>query len=562
MRYLLLTSLVLMSSVAFGQDYVGDGACIGCHANMPTDGFYEGYYNSGHRWKIFRAAGQEPDLDNWPWTPPPPLPCVDGTPLQWSDVEYVIGNFYWKARFIDRDGFIWTGTADDKTQWNLPKEDDLFEGEFVPYHAGDVDKPFNCGKCHTTGYVPEGNQHGLPGLVGTWAADGVQCEACHGPAGDHVDSFGATPPPGGKACSECHFRDANFRMPWKGGFTRHHQQAEDLSHSPHAAMDCSVCHNPHRSVVYDDGGTITACSDCHAGDDDNNHYALTGGMANLECVDCHMARMGKSARSSNEFMGDVRAHLFRIMTDPIAAVDNTYDADGATFWNQDVDGNSKITLDYACLGCHIKIGHELTLEAAAARATNIHGSSSGGNQPPNVDPGGPYSGVVGQSLTLDASGTTDPEDDPLMYLWDFGDGHFQSAPSSDPTATHAYEEAGVYTAKVAVTDGVNDLVVEETQVTIEDGPPPSEGDNWEIRIPFLEIGFGVEFEDFAGFLMVKTTMDGVTSTGLGMEMDGVIFWMDISGSIYFGNINRTTGSMSGIMFGAAGGGSIWIGEQQ
>jgi long-chain acyl-CoA synthetase len=30
---------------------------------------------------------------------------------------------------------------------------------------------FTCGACHTTGYVPDGNQDGLPGLVGKWAEE-------------------------------------------------------------------------------------------------------------------------------------------------------------------------------------------------------------------------------------------------------------------------------------------------------------------------------------------------------------------------------------------------------
>ena len=46
---------------------------------------------------------------------------------------------------------------------------------WVPYHAGE-EKPYNCGTCHTTGYVPEGNQDDMPGMIGTWAEDGIGCE--------------------------------------------------------------------------------------------------------------------------------------------------------------------------------------------------------------------------------------------------------------------------------------------------------------------------------------------------------------------------------------------------
>ena len=236
--FVFIVSLALIASVAAAQNYVGDDVCSACHADSPAEGFFEGYRRSGHPWKLFRTAGDVPAADTWPWTVVPPLPVVDDAQLEWSNVEYVIGNFFWKVRYIRPDGFIYTGQADETTQWNIATQ------EFVPYHAGEIDKPYNCGKCHTTGYEPEGNQLGLPGLFGTWAQDGVRCEACHGPASEHIaDPFG-TAPPGGKDCADCHFRDADFRMPWKGGFMRHHQQAEELSHSPHDALSCNTCHKP------------------------------------------------------------------------------------------------------------------------------------------------------------------------------------------------------------------------------------------------------------------------------------------------------------------------------
>ncbi|NOX56745.1 MAG: hypothetical protein GXP27_20345, partial [Planctomycetes bacterium] len=285
----------------------------------------------------------------------------------WADVEYIIGNFFWKARFVKRDGFIYTG---DDAQFNIATQ------QFVAYHSGEV-KPYNCGRCHTTGYDPNGNQGGLEGIVGTWAQPGVRCEACHGPGSDHVQSFGATPPPGGKDCDDCHYRDEQFRIPWKGGFERHHQQAEDLSHSPHRNLQCTQCHNPHRSTVYDDGGMIAACGDCHPGNAANNFYVIPG-MEAVECDHCHMAKMAKSAVAVNQYRGDIHSHLFRIMTQPIAAADNTYQVDGTTFWNVDANGDGRITVDYACLSCHIGAegqpipAHVMTLEEAAAAAQGIH----------------------------------------------------------------------------------------------------------------------------------------------------------------------------------------------
>lgn len=357
-------TLLLLVSPLLAQDYVGDATCATCHADN-----YANYMNSGHPYKITHTAGQVPADDTWPWTPVPPLPIVYDNQLTWGDVEYVIGNFFWKARFIDHQGYIYTGDVDETTQWNVQLQN------WVPYHAGETEKPFDCGRCHTTGYDADGgNQNGLPGLIGTWTEDGVRCEACHGPGGDHITNPAGIPVPGGKACSDCHYRDEQFRMPWSGGFMRHHQQGEDLSHSPHANFECITCHTPHRSTVYNDGGIQEdfSCNNCHAGDEANSYYMVEG-MESVECIDCHMPEMGKSAGSlpDNEYVGDIKGHLFRIKTDPITREENTVEIDGSTYWAQDdVDGNASATLDYVCLKCHLVDG--MTLAEAADYAEDIH----------------------------------------------------------------------------------------------------------------------------------------------------------------------------------------------
>ena len=124
-------------------------------------------------------------------------------------------------------------------------------------------------------------------------------------------------------------------------------------------------------MVYQDGGNIMDCSDCHPGNTGNSFYQVAG-MEFLDCMDCHMPFMGKSAVAFNASMGDISGHLFRITTDAIAAEDNVTDIDGTLYWNQDMDGESFTTLDYSCLGCHIDVGDGLTLEAAAAYALNMH----------------------------------------------------------------------------------------------------------------------------------------------------------------------------------------------
>jgi mono/diheme cytochrome c family protein len=361
-----------------GPSYAGDEACMNCHADFPEEGFFEGYMGTGHPWKLVHTAGQVPDQDTWPRNPPPPLPVAGGEQLEWSDVEYVIGNHFWQTRFIGRDGYLITGDADEQTQWNL------YSQSWAPFFAGQ-DRPFACGSCHVTGYDATGHQLGLPAIAGSWEQDGVRCEACHGPSGDHVEWPVQMSPPGGRDCAECHTSDGQNRIRWKNGFLIQHVQAESLAHSPHAdRMECSTCHNPHRSTVYREGGVITECTDCHPGDASNNNFQVAG-MPSVGCVDCHMPKAARTSEAHGPYRGDGRAHIFQITTSPMMASENTYQEGGMTFWRTNQRGQAYVTLDYACLGCHEQIGDPLTLAEASAFATGIHARVDGPDCPADVN---------------------------------------------------------------------------------------------------------------------------------------------------------------------------------
>ncbi|MGD8644866.1 MAG: PKD domain-containing protein [Chromatiales bacterium] len=88
------------------------------------------------------------------------------------------------------------------------------------------------------------------------------------------------------------------------------------------------------------------------------------------------------------------------------------------------------------------------------------------NQAPTADPGGPYSGEPGVAVSFDGSGSTDPNNDPLTYAWDFGDGGTASVVSP----MHTYTAAGVYTVSLTVNDGQIDSALVTTTATIEVAP--------------------------------------------------------------------------------------------
>ncbi len=90
---------------------------------------------------------------------------------------------------------------------------------------------------------------------------------------------------------------------------------------------------------------------------------------------------------------------------------------------------------------------------------------------PHADPGGPYIGREGDTIVLDASGSTDPGGHPLQFRWDFtGDGMFDTGWSSDPTASARYTDDFSGFAVVEVSDGTQTASA-EAAVTITNLAP-------------------------------------------------------------------------------------------
>lgn len=350
--------------------YVGAQACAACHGGLISDQYSE-WIDGGHPYKLNKVDGAPPTYFSTGVTNVPSVP--EGFGITWDDVSYVIGGAIWKARFVDQDGYIITGT---NVQWNLETQG------WANYHADEAlgTKPYNCGSCHTTGWksLAEGSVHqeGLPGMHGSFAASGVECEACHGPGSRHVDAPFAekkdeiTIDTSAAMCGQCHVRGATNAIPASGGFIRHHEQWNEMLSAKHAFQDCVTCHDPHKSVkVGAKDGITMSCEDCHT----EQAYIQNSHDEDATCNDCHMPKASKSAIAVNQYVGDIMTHIFKINP---AADGQMFSPDGST-----ANGSTGVTLGFACYHCHDDpdgIGGgtapQKTLEQLSAEATNFHGT--------------------------------------------------------------------------------------------------------------------------------------------------------------------------------------------
>jgi hypothetical protein len=382
--------------------FVGSDACQTCHSSI-----YGDFVDSGHPYKLNKVVNNQ--IPTFPLsTINGALEQVDdedgvtdnslGTPTSYADVSYVIGGYGWKARWIDADGFIVTGSA---VQYNLE------DGSMAGYHDDEVDKKYNCGNCHTTGWrryddsLNPNRQDNLPGMDGTFVAGGIQCESCHGPGAKHVSSqnkadivrlaearttsellAGDMGYAKAVACSECHTRDGEKdypsyvspfnqafpagpknggRIAASGGFVKHHEQYDEmLGVNPDtgaplgkhlaAGVSCSTCHDPHKTIKHQDqtgeNAIRKACTDCH-GAGKQFEVAMPAGsvMANFDCESCHMPKLAKSAVKhaavgTGPATGDIATHIFRI------------NLEGEQFTADGKFANPWISKDFACGTCH------------------------------------------------------------------------------------------------------------------------------------------------------------------------------------------------------------------
>ncbi|WP_057832913.1 S8 family serine peptidase [Colwellia sp. TT2012] len=93
------------------------------------------------------------------------------------------------------------------------------------------------------------------------------------------------------------------------------------------------------------------------------------------------------------------------------------------------------------------------------------GSGTTPNETPVADPGGPYTGTAGTSVSFTGSNSYDPDGQITTHSWNFGDG----SSSSQTNPRHTYTNGGSYNVTLTVTDNDGASNYTSTSAVIEGG---------------------------------------------------------------------------------------------
>ncbi|MBK8027082.1 MAG: ammonia-forming cytochrome c nitrite reductase subunit c552 [Chloroflexi bacterium] len=208
--FLLQTGRVVAQDARAEADFIGAGDCQDCHRSLARD--HEDTPHARALLDVERrkddiladfALGEDLRMVTFPGEEAP-------RPFTEDDIVLAIGAGRYAQRYVYE--------VDTREYAVFPAEWDTVTGEWRPYRLADswpapeYDFTQNCAGCHTTGLELE---------RGRWQDEGVQCEACHGPGGEHAevaDDAGSRPndeeraeihaaivmSPDAQICGQCH----------------------------------------------------------------------------------------------------------------------------------------------------------------------------------------------------------------------------------------------------------------------------------------------------------------------------------------------------------------------
>ena len=203
----------------------------------------------------------------------------------------------------------------------------------------------SCIKCHVVGLDnnPANSGYDDPDPAVAARFGGVQCEACHGMASEHINTFGPPPSPlGPEVCGGCH-DGVHHPTYTEWGQSLHAAALDARDKSSHFSTECLQCHSadyifadsvPEDATPQDFQYGIT-CVVCHDPHSDENPFQLRADIVTL-CAGCHNdegATPGSSPHHPN-------ANMFQ-------------GVGGAEYPGKTYDSSFHTYLEDGCAACHM-----------------------------------------------------------------------------------------------------------------------------------------------------------------------------------------------------------------
>ena len=358
------------------NEYVGEAACISCHEKE-----YNDWRGSHHDWAMklpndttvlgdFNDISFSADGDSYLFHKDDSLYYVTATDGKGITQEYTIAYTFgvtplqqYLIKFPDGKYQTLRATWDtEKKEWfNQYAGQEIPHGDWLHWTEGGQRWNTMCAECHSTNLTK--NYNPVKDAFNTsYDIINVSCEACHGPAGAHMNWAALDNPVGDtmivslgwerveqfNQCAGCHARrvkltevmkpnvafDDQFRLQTISSEFYHPDgqiREEDYvfgsftqSKMFHNGVKCSNCHNAHSMELVYQGNLL--CMQCHEvkynAKEHHFHELETEGA---QCIECHMTG---ALFMVNDFRRD---HSFR---------------------NPRPDQSMKYGTPNACNGCH------------------------------------------------------------------------------------------------------------------------------------------------------------------------------------------------------------------
>ena len=308
--------------------YVGEAACVKCHAGIVATQHRTPMYHAGVRAGDSPLLAQQPGMTfhEGPYTytiRDNTFSVSNGAAASTQPITWAFGNGENGQTYILESNGHYTESrlsyytslhALDITTGHSSRIPNALEKSL-----GDVLKPEtvqHCFSCHTTEAVV------FSSFQPEKAIPGVTCEACHGPGARHTAAMTAgqysmaaatitnpasmSPTEAVDFCGACHrtWSDVTMRMPANIGIVavRFQPYRLEMSRCWGSAGDpritCTACHNPHEPLVRTTAAYDTKCLACHrvlkdqyANEPSQPHATAPAcKVGKRDCASCHMPR--------------------------------------------------------------------------------------------------------------------------------------------------------------------------------------------------------------------------------------------------------------------------------